>query len=461
MLLVRSTDAIPEPFVTFLVEVNWARGRLDARIHRIARSAGLHARRTCQFGCAGDGARQRSTAAPPAARKSAPVAATPLPSTPSPSPSALPSTPATAPSHPTRASRAAHPKAAAAPSEAAAPSSLPPPAAEAFRIAPGASTYRVAKGDTLTKIARSLHADTRADIDQTMIAVYRANPEAFGGNINILRSGAVLRVPGADEIAALESDRGDGRSASPDGCVARCEWRERRAVHHRSFASGHPGLRAAVRPTRVPPRSRAIRRQIERVERRNAGAARTGQGSGRPAGRIAPAARSARATSCVSCSASSVRRRPPTPPAAAPPATAPPAPTPRPRPLRRRRLRPSRAPTAPAPLPPPAESTAPTPVPVPAPTPVKKPAAAPESGSWIDWVAANWWLPAALILALIIGLVIAARRRRPTGGGDFPEMDSTDIAEFRDPTARLASGRAGDDSFVVEESGEHPDAGFQ
>src|SRR5450755_2535923 len=27
-LLVRSTDAIPEPFVTFLVEVNWSRGRL-------------------------------------------------------------------------------------------------------------------------------------------------------------------------------------------------------------------------------------------------------------------------------------------------------------------------------------------------------------------------------------------------------------------------------------------------
>ena len=28
VLLVHSTDAIPEPFVTFLVEVNWARGRL-------------------------------------------------------------------------------------------------------------------------------------------------------------------------------------------------------------------------------------------------------------------------------------------------------------------------------------------------------------------------------------------------------------------------------------------------
>src|ERR1700753_477909 len=28
VLLVRSSDSIPEPFVTFLVEVNWARGRL-------------------------------------------------------------------------------------------------------------------------------------------------------------------------------------------------------------------------------------------------------------------------------------------------------------------------------------------------------------------------------------------------------------------------------------------------
>ncbi len=36
-----------------------------------------------------------------------------------------------------------------------------------------------------------------------MMAVYRANPDAFGGNINILRRGSVLRVPGADEIAAL------------------------------------------------------------------------------------------------------------------------------------------------------------------------------------------------------------------------------------------------------------------
>ena len=60
----------------------------------------------------------------------------------------------------------------------------------------------VVKGDTLSKIARSLNSDPSANIDQTMIALYRSNPEAFGGNINILRRGSVLRVPGADEIAA-------------------------------------------------------------------------------------------------------------------------------------------------------------------------------------------------------------------------------------------------------------------
>src|SRR6202000_2564943 len=63
--------------------------------------------------------------------------------------------------------------------------------------------YKVAQGDTLSKIARSMRSGTHGELDQTMIAMYRANPDAFGGNINILRRGAVLRVPGGDEIAAM------------------------------------------------------------------------------------------------------------------------------------------------------------------------------------------------------------------------------------------------------------------
>jgi pilus assembly protein FimV len=49
------------------------------------------------------------------------------------------------------------------------------------------------------------------------------------------------------------------------------------------------------------------------------------------------------------------------------------------------------------------------------------------------------------------------RRRRANdgggGGNDFPSLDSTDISEFRD--SRVAASRGNDDSFVVEESGEH------
>ncbi len=65
-----------------------------------------------------------------------------------------------------------------------------------------------------------------------MIAVYRSNPDAFGGNINILRRGAVLRLPGADEIAALnqteaisevhhQMEAWRGSAARP---AATCDW---------------------------------------------------------------------------------------------------------------------------------------------------------------------------------------------------------------------------------------------
>src|SRR5271168_2007060 len=161
VLLVRSTDAIPEPFVTFLVEVNWARGRL-MREYTVLLDPPVY--------------------------------------TPGETPSSA--TPVTAPTSASAPARRPAP-AVAPPPAPSAPVASPSPAPE--RLAPSltGNTYRVGKGDTLTKIARSLHSDTSVGIDQTMMAVYRANPDAFGGNINILRRGSVLRIPGADEIAAL------------------------------------------------------------------------------------------------------------------------------------------------------------------------------------------------------------------------------------------------------------------
>ncbi len=195
-LLVRSTDAIPEPFVTFLVEVNWARGRL-MREYTVLLDPPVYT--------PGENA---SSSAPVTAPTTAGVAQ-PAPSVATPT-TASPSAPATGrrsrTRHPTPP--AAEPSAPASPAVAEATTPPAPPAESSPAAAPG--TVQVAKGDTLTKIARSLHADTQANIDQTMIALYRANPEAFGGNINILRRGAVLRVPGADDVAALNQKEAMG-----------------------------------------------------------------------------------------------------------------------------------------------------------------------------------------------------------------------------------------------------------
>jgi len=447
VLLVRSTDSIPEPFVTFLVEVNWARGRL-MREYTVLLDPPVYTP-----------GERASSAAPVAAATTAPTApataptprvrTTPLAATPAPSDTG---TPAATPKRSSRAGRSANRAAGTSPAAStAAPSSTPessPAPSSAETTAPAAEgTYRVAQGDTLTKIARSLHAASRSDIDQTMIAMYRANPEAFGGNINILRRGAVLRVPGGDEIAAMNQSE-----AMSEVHRQMDAWRGNSA----SASSGHLRL---VTPGAGSGTSNSS------SESASSGEAQALQGRVKDLeGQLADAHR---LLDLKSNELSELQRKlgaqtTPAPAPTPPPQTAvAPAPAPTPAPVETKPSTPEA--TAPAPTPPPVENTStppptPAPAPIPKPVVVKKPAPA-ESGSLLDWLTQNWWLPAAVIIALIAGLAIASwRRRQASGGGDggdFPGLDSTDISEFRDPSARVASSRGADDSFVVEESGEH------
>lgn len=69
----------------------------------------------------------------------------------------------------------------------------------------GESTYGPVKSnDTLWKIAAKVKPGDSVTTHQTMIALFRENPEAFiGDNINRLKRGYVLRVPSEAEIGGL------------------------------------------------------------------------------------------------------------------------------------------------------------------------------------------------------------------------------------------------------------------
>jgi pilus assembly protein FimV len=135
----------------------------------------------------------------------------------------------------------------------------------------------------------------------------------------------------------------------------------------------------------------------------------------------------------------------PPPAAAAPPAPPVAAVTPPP---------PAATSTPPAAVPAPPVESPPTPA-APAETSAPKPvpqAAAPTE-SWLDWISQNYWVPAVVIIALALGLGLAAWRRRKSQS-EFPGLDSTDIAGYRDAGRSPAGLR--EEAFVVEESGEHP-----
>ncbi|KAF1015890.1 MAG: hypothetical protein GAK31_01373 [Stenotrophomonas maltophilia] len=99
---------------------------------------------------------------------------------------------------------AAAPAAAAAPANAASAASAPRRAPAAAAAADGSLT--VQRGQTLSALAAGVAREHQVSRDRAMIALLRANPEAFiRGNVNLLKQGAVLRVPGADALAAVDA----------------------------------------------------------------------------------------------------------------------------------------------------------------------------------------------------------------------------------------------------------------
>ncbi|MCS6997337.1 MAG: LysM peptidoglycan-binding domain-containing protein [Casimicrobiaceae bacterium] len=86
--------------------------------------------------------------------------------------------------------------------------------------APTPGAYLVRRGDTLSGIARR-HDRPGVSLEQLMIAIQRANPEAFvGGNINRLKAGVTLRLPEEAEVRAI-----DAQAASAEVRAQAASWR--------------------------------------------------------------------------------------------------------------------------------------------------------------------------------------------------------------------------------------------
>ncbi|WP_340571792.1 FimV/HubP family polar landmark protein [Stenotrophomonas sp. G106K1] len=116
-----------------------------------------------------------------------------------------------------------------APVEAAAAPAAPRPRAAAPAPAPALAaddSVTVQRGQTLSQIAGSLARGNQISRDRAMIALLRANPEAFiRGNVNLLKQGAVLRMPGDTALAAV-----DAAEAAALVREHAAQWRQARTV---------------------------------------------------------------------------------------------------------------------------------------------------------------------------------------------------------------------------------------
>lgn len=405
LLRLRSQDPVTEPFVTMLVEVNWARGRL-VREYTVLIDPPVFA--------------------PDDAGAAAPVAA--------------PSVGAQ------RQGEIARPAPAPRPPESPAPT--PAPAA----VSSADGSYNVRRGDTLTAIAAGLTGG--ADVQRMMLGLYQGNPQAFGNNMSDLHAGAVLRVPDAATLAAIgandaaaEVRRQYAAWSGRSGATAAGDERLRLVPPSQAGAGSGSSAASGAQVEQLNSRVRELENELQQarsqLEIRNselaALQARLAAASGAEAPAPAPAPE-----------AGTVPEAGITP---AEPGTAGEVEVPAEEVL----PSPEQTATEPSGVEPEAE-------PETLPAPAAAPAPAEESTSILDTLRAYWYIPA-LLLALLLGL-FGYRKWKAGQEDDFDNSlgrlaeagaESVERRGGLTDTARLRKpvGSDEDEAFVVEESGSH------
>ena len=165
-LRVAGERTVNEPFLGIVIEANWANGRVVRDYTMLVDPPG----------------------------RAAPPAVTVTPSQVAPAPATVQAPRVAAAPAPAPATEAG-----ARPRRDIQPAEVPRRAA-----APGGdgAPVTVQRGDTAGSIARA-HAIDGVSLDQMLVAMLRANPQAFiKGNVNLMRAGAVLQMPSAEQASA-------------------------------------------------------------------------------------------------------------------------------------------------------------------------------------------------------------------------------------------------------------------
>ena len=193
VIRVTTLHPVEQPVLSFLIEVDWGAGRLVREYSALVdapSSAGAALPPDVQVPQTPAPAVVRRSVSPP--EPLPPTAAAPEPARPAAPPAPAPAEPAS-------------PTPAIAPVPAARPAYVPAPAPAS--AGDPAEYGPVKRGESLSKIASGLGLRQEFSLDQTMLALLQANPDAFlGDDMNRLRSGAVLRVPTREDVARITPD---------------------------------------------------------------------------------------------------------------------------------------------------------------------------------------------------------------------------------------------------------------
>jgi len=356
VIKLRSQNAVTEPFVSLLVEVTWTGGRV-LREYTVLLDPPVFAPASSQ-----------QQVVTPRGRSEEPATTT--------SGSIERNEPAAAPARP-----------------------LPPPATSPTPARPATATitgdtYKVRPADTLSKVATAINQDSSVSHRQAMVALYRANPQAFDGNMNVLRAGSVLRIPAATEMAAISNTEASAELSRQTGA-----WK---AATSAAAKSGQPNEQ---RLRLVPPKQGGETGSATASAAANDSKVRDLQAQLAEARRLLDLKNAELAQMQKRLSASTAKSSTPAEvevPRASSSSSIAAVPTPAPEPT-----------PAPVQAPPPVEQAAPPPAPEPAPVakPTPQPAPVEEPSLFSRLAEYSLWIILAG-LALIAGLIAYFRRRQ-------------------------------------------------